>query len=490
MGKQFSLIRPLLLALCLGCLAATDVAPPVPLPPVNPPPKIQLSRGKAPADAGQVALEPGWTALSFPLGRLEGVAGLSFALYRQTPEGCVVVRPEQWSNLDTSVGYWVYAAQKETVRYWGESRPQEDTSELFAGWNLLGCPQSVPLALESLSFRSDDGQERTAAQATRSEGGQGVWLSATAYQPRSAFNLEPVPLERARLMPGRTLWLYAYRPLTLRRGVVTPSAVLSSDPGKVLRPGDTVTLRGAPAAEVQSVTLRGLPLPAGNIVSRGADQLTVRLPDWASSGELVPYRGTQPLAPVRLEVDAPDPFDQGLLMGQVEDADGEPLAGAQAQVGDRTASTGPDGRFYLAHLPAGPYSVTVKADGYRPGTGQIEIRPGKLSNLLTTLSPTEPDAGARRARMFITAYPFELEGRRFWVKSIRVWEVGHYSRRAYDSWWIDDSSRLLDFGNARLGSRVRIEITWVDDRGVQRFDAWDRRVWKDWQHEYFYSPWD
>lgn len=478
-------MRRFLLILCLGCLAGSPVTPPVPLPPPQPPPKLARATAKAPPGASQLELEPGWTAVSFPVERLDGLLGLEFALCRQTSEGCVAIQPDHWSALDTSLGYWAYSDKKTTLRYWGKPEAGEGATNLFAGWNLLGCPRKSPLALSDLSLASEDGEQRTFRQATGAQ-----WLSDIAYRSSSAFTVEQTELGSARLVPGQTLWVYAYRPLRMwRDGLGEIPPLRAAAPG-VLKPGDTVTLTGPEADAIETVTLRGLPISDVDILQRAPSRLTVRLPEWASSGELVPYRGTRPLDPVSLKVEAPDPLETGLLMGQVEDSDGEPLAGAQARVGELQALTGPDGRFYLSHLPAGPYAVSVSAPAYKEGVGQVVVGPGKLSRVLVTLSPTQPRSEAPRGRMFITAYPYDLQGRRFWVKSIRAWEVGDYARRAYDSWWIDASSRDLDFNGVRLGSRVRVEITWVDARGVEKFTAWDRRFWKDWQHEYFYSPWN
>ncbi len=264
---------------------------------------------------------------------------------------------------------------------------------------------------------------------------------------------------------------------------------MSSVSDQTARPGQTITLTGSELDRVDGLTLQGLPIPAADILTRGAEQMTVRVPDWATSGQLVPYQGTRPLAPVSLRVDAPDPLNEGLLMGQVEDPDGQPLPGARVELGGRQALTGPDGRFYLAHLPTGAYPVTVEKEGFRPGSGQVAITPGKLARLLTTLTWIKPPP-ERKARLFVTVYPFQLEGRRFWVRRVRIWEVGDYHRRATENYYLDAPSRLVDWGDARLGSRVRVEITWVDGRGYERFEAWDRRIWKDWQHEFFYSPWD
>lgn len=480
--------RALLILLGLWALAAAAVAPPVPQPPLSPPPPLALPGLNPPAGAARLQLESGWTALSFPVARLAGLQGLSHCLYRQTPEGCVAVT--ELDGLDTSLGYWAYSPRPVQLVYWGERASRPRSTPLFQGWNLLGCPSPRPLELAHLSLTpADPGPVRTVAQAVSDP--QEPWLASPAYQVTGAFALSEVDLAHGGVLrPGQALWVYCHQPLELRWEGGSPTAPrVSSVSDQTARPGQTITLKGSQLDEVDSLTLRGLPIPDIDILRRGAQEMTVRVPDWATSGQLVPYQGARPLEPVNLKVDAPDPLNMGLLMGQVEDPDGEPLAGAEVRVGDRQALSGPDGRFYLAHLPTGQYSVSVTMPGYRPGSGQVDIAPGQLARLLTTLSWVTPPPD-RRARMFLTAYPFQLEGRRFWVRRIRVWEVGNYERRATENYYLDAPSRLLDWGNARLGSRVRVEITWVDERGYERFDSWDRRVWKDWQSEHFYSPWD
>ncbi|GMU56517.1 MAG: hypothetical protein AMXMBFR33_56630 [Candidatus Xenobia bacterium] len=479
--------RALLLLLGLWALATAAVAPPVPQPPLSPPPPLALPARNPPPGAARLQLESGWTALSFPLARLAGLQGLSFCLYRQTPEGCVAV--SELEGLDTSLGYWAYSPRPVQLVYWGERATTPRSSTLFKGWNLLGCPSPEPLELAHLSLTlADPGPVRTVAQAAGDP--QDPWLASPAYQVTGAFALSEVDLARGGVLrPGQALWVYCYQALELRWEGSQTAPRVSSVSDQPARPGQMITLTGSELDRVDGLTLQGLPIPDVDILSRGAQEMTVRLPDWATTGQLVPYQGTRPLAPVSLRVDAPDPLNEGLLMGQVEDPDGQPLPGARVELGGRQALTGPDGRFYLAHLPTGAYPVTVEKEGFRPGSGQVAITPGKLARLLTTLTWIKPPP-ERKARLFVTVYPFQLEGRRFWVRRVRIWEVGDYHRRATENYYLDAPSRLVDWGDARLGSRVRVEITWVDGRGYERFEAWDRRIWKDWQHEFFYSPWD
>ncbi len=51
--------------------------------------------------------------------------------------------------------------------------------------------------------------------------------------------------------------------------------------------------------------------------------------------------------------------------------------------------TGRDGRFYMAKLPAGRYTLEVRYVGAEPTTQTIEIRDGETTEALVLLSPTE-----------------------------------------------------------------------------------------------------
>ncbi len=209
--------------------------------------------------------------------------------------------------------------------------------------------------------------------------------------------------------------------------------------------------------------------------------------DLSDQGRLGQGNHSAPL-PAMVSRPVPDPLQQGLVSGRVEDPDGNPVPSARVRLGQQAALSGADGRFYLPHLPAGPHLVEVEATGFRSASGSLTVRPGQISRLLTTLEPLHPPA-SRKVRVYLTAYPFQMQGRRWWVHKILVWQVGNYHRRDSNTWYIDAPSRLLDWGEAPLGGRIRVEITWTDGRN-QRFTSWDRRVRRDWQQEYFYSPWD
>ncbi len=82
----------------------------------------------------------------------------------------------------------------------------------------------------------------------------------------------------------------------------------------------------------------------------------------------------------------------GGLEGTVSDAStGEPVPGAQVtiagQVGVFTVTTGPDGKYDVADLPAGAYLVNVQATGYYVSAVQVGVVADVVSNGNVALEP-------------------------------------------------------------------------------------------------------
>jgi outer membrane receptor protein involved in Fe transport len=77
----------------------------------------------------------------------------------------------------------------------------------------------------------------------------------------------------------------------------------------------------------------------------------------------------------------------GSIEGTVVSASGaEPLAGATVQVeGSRSAVTDAAGRFRLAGLPAGAYTVTARRVGYADGAASAEVRAGATASVRIAL---------------------------------------------------------------------------------------------------------
>src|SRR5438034_688622 len=78
------------------------------------------------------------------------------------------------------------------------------------------------------------------------------------------------------------------------------------------------------------------------------------------------------------------------LSGRVADRDGRPVAGAVVVVAElhRVALTRADGGFRFAELPAGRYTVTVRAPGFAPLARDVAVAGGVGTTLDVTLERT------------------------------------------------------------------------------------------------------
>ncbi|MCU5785831.1 von Willebrand factor type A domain-containing protein [Alcanivorax marinus] len=78
--------------------------------------------------------------------------------------------------------------------------------------------------------------------------------------------------------------------------------------------------------------------------------------------------------------DTGEPVSTGLLRGRVTASeDGAALAGATLTLGGsgRSVTTGPDGRYVIGDIVAGPVTVTASAPGYRTAVGSAEVQAGQ-----------------------------------------------------------------------------------------------------------------
>ncbi|TDA68934.1 MAG: carboxypeptidase regulatory-like domain-containing protein, partial [Clostridia bacterium] len=78
----------------------------------------------------------------------------------------------------------------------------------------------------------------------------------------------------------------------------------------------------------------------------------------------------------------------GTITGLVKDAaTGEPVSGATVTVGSYVYTTGDDGRYIFADIPAGTYNLTASRDGYRSrSTGDFPLQQGQTLNLNIALA--------------------------------------------------------------------------------------------------------
>lgn len=92
-------------------------------------------------------------------------------------------------------------------------------------------------------------------------------------------------------------------------------------------------------------------------------------------------------------------YTSGTLTGTVQDTAGNPVSGASVSVRSsaqgivRSTTTDASGRFRVALIPTGPYSVAVNAPGYTAANENVQVRLGGESGFVFTIaSETASDA--------------------------------------------------------------------------------------------------
>lgn len=91
-----------------------------------------------------------------------------------------------------------------------------------------------------------------------------------------------------------------------------------------------------------------------------------------------------------LHAQTPAARGTGRITGSISDPNGQPLASVQVSVvGTRLgALTGSDGRFTIAGVPAGTYTVRAQRIGYVPGTQQVTVSDGGTASVDLRLATT------------------------------------------------------------------------------------------------------
>jgi hypothetical protein len=89
--------------------------------------------------------------------------------------------------------------------------------------------------------------------------------------------------------------------------------------------------------------------------------------------------------------------EAGTVRGRIVGADGAPIAGAYVHVGGAPVATGGDGRFALADLPAGTYTIVYAVGGHADaeaalvvGDGDVALADHVVADEYVCILPGEP----------------------------------------------------------------------------------------------------
>ena len=127
--------------------------------------------------------------------------------------------------------------------------------------------------------------------------------------------------------------------------------------------------------------------------------VTATHPDFAR-GKAVETIAPDATSPIRVEVSVTVPVTVG---GQVLDDGGRPVGGALVAVqpaGETVAveraATDAEGRFVVAGVPTGPFTLHASKQGFRPYEAELGVA---REDLVVTLQQVSPETAARRAEL-------------------------------------------------------------------------------------------
>ncbi|MBM3462212.1 MAG: hypothetical protein FJX76_08940 [Armatimonadetes bacterium] len=484
-----------------------------PNPPAEPPPPLSgETRGEAAPDKKDVVLTyplaAGWSAISFPLTRVDGTSGFTRMLYQFRSGLYYPIDPlGDVSHLDTRMGYLAYCDAPATIRVWGSLvRVPGRSLALHGGWNLLGCPLPQPLPLSRVSAVRG-GAIHPFVRAAGPDG----WISPNAFRGNQPFNLLT---PSATVQPRSTTWVFAMQPVRLKvvGGTPAPLPAVASLTPTSLSPGQVVEIKGRQfGTRVGGVTINGAQIPGKNILLWSDKRIQVRVPTTATSGNVVVWAAgmASNATPLLLVAAAP-----GALLGIVHDEAGNPLQAATVQLDSgQQANSKSDGSFSIAGVSPGDHVLYATSLGYKEAIGKVSIPAGGsysakigLSALDLTTS-ARPSGGAGQAAprnapppppqnprgtFRIVADAYDDGYHRWWVYKIEAWVWGGYGSKHWNNYWysdLGDSYYELDCDDAPVGQTIVCKITWRSkDGGDQKTNTWYKKMYTSDQTETFDSP--
>lgn len=252
----------------------------------------------------------GWQIISFPATKVRAVSGVTHLLYAVGPFGYVTVDPVAHPEaLQAGLAYIAYFEAPSKVRFVGvDIKSPGPRTKLYKGWNLIGCPDSMPIDSRYLTLTDGQGQTALAADvASQATEASSAWIYSQAYaftggkwQVATRQSTSPQPFT-----PGTIGAVFCWKDVTVnwnfkvnslpKIGKMSPSLAV---------PGETAVLKGKGFGKqaYAGLTVDGQPVPATNILLWNDSTVKFRVPATASTGKVRVIAGRLPSNAVNLTV--------------------------------------------------------------------------------------------------------------------------------------------------------------------------------------------
>ena len=146
-----------------------------------------------------------------PLATIFGYSSPVMAVWEPGLVQYVVTPTAPADSLVAGQGYWIRFPAIETITTAGTAPVSPFTIPLAQGWNMVGCPQSTPITIASLTVTNSANTTQTFVSAAAS----GVVGNVLYTYQSGDTSYEVISDATGSLIPYDGYWLYASQPCTL-----------------------------------------------------------------------------------------------------------------------------------------------------------------------------------------------------------------------------------------------------------------------------------
>lgn len=462
-------------------LSAAIWAKPLPeTPPLAPAfrPERQATQTALPAQGvsqHRFLLQPGWNSVSFPFIEVQGTQGFEFGLFEPTGDGGKVVpvaRPQGGR------GYWAYAERPGQALAWGRPQVAATALALQPGWNFVGSPYSVPVALSQLTLGDGQLVNRIWEEAVPR------WVFSKAFTESLPGKWQEIGLEypgTAEFEPGRAYWIRAEKGLTLRFNA-------ESEIPRIERftrsPEGLWVVEGANfgSRESSRVVFDNHIVSDLEIREWSQERITMVIPPALVPHQVAIVSGGAASGRIPRSLwKETSPRESGLQIRVINEAQ-EPVEGAQVHLdGYLTKKSDRRGFVWFSGVEAGQHKVRIRRPGYLVLDTHLRMPAGKSHRTTATLySP--------RSSLSVRAFPCDDD---FRPVRIELYQKTDFRVRWLNTWYYEQATPFVELDWNSIPSNVvyRIEVTWQDPQGMERLLRVERRLGHYGLQENFFNFW-